>query len=217
MDPNDVSNLSACVKGAWAIIQETLRLYPLDELCISFNGGKDCTVLLHIIHAAILQFSPSTLQLNAVYVQCDSPFPQVEEFIKEATSRYRLNLITLKGSIKEALEKLRLSHPNIKAIMMGTRRDDPFSDALHTFSPTDPEWPQYMRINPILDWNLADVWRVLQECHIPYCSLYDEGYTSLGSSHNTKPNPALKTDGDEMSYKPAYMLEDGNLERAGRY
>ncbi len=216
LDPKDESNTSACVKGAWAIIQQTLQLYSLDELCISFNGGKDCTVLLHILHAALNKLSLPPRQLKAVYIRYDSPFHQAEEFISETTERYNLNLITMTGNIKAALKALKETQPTIKAILLGTRRHDPFSDALRTFSPTDPDWPRYMRVNPILDWHHADVWSMIRECNIPYCSLYDEGYTSLGSSHNTTPNPALKYKDGSNKYKPAYMLEDGQLERAGR-
>lgn len=214
----DQSNLSACIKGAWAVIQETLRQYSLDELCISFNGGKDCTVLLHLFYAAIQHTSYCGIgaKINAIYIQCNSPFPQVENFIENTTQKYGLNLITRKGNIRKALEELKSTNPKIQAILMGTRRHDPFSDRLRSFSPTDRDWPEYMRINPILDWCHSDVWSVLRECQIDYCSLYDEGYTSLGSSHNTKPNPALKLDDQGTKYKPAYLLEDDSLERAGR-
>ena len=215
LSSNNASNLSSCVKGAWAVLQEALLQYSLDELCISFNGGKDCTALLHIYHAAIMKKYPTFMgNLNALYVQVDSPFVEAEEFLSACTKTYSLSVITIKASIKEALESLKVSHPCIRAILMGTRKHDPYSDQLKLFSSTDPGWPEYMRINPILNWDYSDVWSVLRGCKIPYLCLYDDGYTSIGSTHNTKPNPALKQ--DDGSYKPAYMLEDATKERDGR-
>ena len=44
LDPGDESNTSACLKGAWVIIQQTLQLYSLNEL------------LLHILHAVLINY-----------------------------------------------------------------------------------------------------------------------------------------------------------------
>jgi hypothetical protein len=54
-----------------------------------------------------------------------------------------------------------------------------------------------------------------------------QGYTSLGKTTDTRPNPALLnkraekagsgSDGCEETFWPAFMLSDWALERAGRY
>ena len=64
--------------------------------------------------------------------------------------RYGLELIHLSGSIRHALSDLKTSHPQLKAVCMGTRHTDPYSGDLKPFSPTDGGWPDYMRINCIL-------------------------------------------------------------------
>ena len=58
----------------------------------------------------------------------------------------------------------------------------------------------------------------LKHLDIPYCELYDQGYTSLGGTTDTHPNPALQVVGPagELSHRPAYELEDDDLERLGR-
>ena len=75
-----------------------------------------------------------------------------------------------------------------------------------------------MRVHPVLDWGFPQVWAFIRGLSLPYPSLYDQGYTSLGNPDNTRPNPALSypTEAGEERFRPAYMLEDAALERQGR-
>lgn len=69
------------------------------------------------------------------------------------------------------------------------------------------------------------MWHFLRTFNLPYCSLYDQGYTSLGKKSQTFPNSALLRKNpsamvcqENLStrYWPAYMLSDWTLERTGR-
>ena len=35
-------------------------------------------------------------------------------------------------------------------------------------------------INPIINWEDADVWEFIRKFDVPYCKLYDQGYSRLG-------------------------------------
>lgn len=35
-------------------------------------------------------------------------------------------------------------------------------------------------VNPIIEWSDADIWEFIHAHGIPYCCLYDEGFTRLG-------------------------------------
>ena len=35
-------------------------------------------------------------------------------------------------------------------------------------------------LNPIIDWTTEEVWEFIREYNVPYCCLYDEGFTRLG-------------------------------------
>lgn len=60
----------------------------------------------------------------------------------------------------------------------------------------------------------------IRHLEIPYCALYDMGYTSLGGTTDTHPNPALKSDvqfkGASEKFRPAYELIEDDAERLGR-
>lgn len=47
------SCLGKKVAGALQTIETALAQYHLPQLCVGFNGGKDCTALLHLFHAAV--------------------------------------------------------------------------------------------------------------------------------------------------------------------
>lgn len=95
--------------------------------------------------------------------------------------------------MKKALETYKSKFPHVKGILIGTRRTDPYcgvfrvlywdvddvgdplTDKLGFRSPTDKGWPEFVRINPIIEWTFSDVWTFLKRLDVPYCSLYDQG------------------------------------------
>jgi len=235
-----------------------------DAVAISFNGGKDCTVLLHLLAVAlwhrrklatavslvadgdspgssapsqavappeestamaveapssssILIPSSTPKPFKALYVTCSSPFSQVDAFVLQCAQSYHLDLFeTHPGGLpmKEALRQYQEKEPSVKSILIGTRRADPHGGNLDLRTPTDDGWPRYQRVHPILNWTYGEIWEYLKRFDIPYCDLYNEGYTSLGSTFDTFPNPALRDANGR--YKPAYELKDGSKERYGR-
>lgn len=127
-------------------------------------------------------------------------------------------MIATDKPIKQGLEE-QLSLRPISAVFTGTRRTDPRGRNLPSaFQMTDPGWPSLMRVFPILDWSYADVWDFFLFTEVPYCDLYEDGYTSLGSQTDTLKNPLLlrRLPDGTACYDPAYELEDESQERLGR-
>ena len=75
--------------------------------------------------------------------------------------------------------------------LLAVCRGDPNAYGQEVFCPSSADWPPFMRVNPILDWSYSDVWTFLRATRVPYCSLYDEGYTSIGAINNTVPNRSV--------------------------
>ncbi|KAG6558131.1 hypothetical protein Mapa_000312 [Marchantia paleacea] len=239
--------LQAKFKLSMNVIDRTLSLYGCEEVAFSFNGGKDSTVLLHLLRAgyavAESQVAPPACtedvrsrtqhRIRTIYFESPDVFPEIDSFTLDTAKAYDLELELIRLDFKSGLVELQKKRP-MKAVFLGTRIGDPNAVGQEQFSPSSAGWPAFMRVNPILDWSYRDVWAFLLACKVPYCSLYDQGYTSIGSIHDTLPNAALcisdpssaensvgTAEGKELpapdrKFRPAYMLRDGRLERAGR-
>ncbi|WVQ85210.1 hypothetical protein IAT38_007375 [Cryptococcus sp. DSM 104549] len=296
--------LGKLIQEALVLVESVMDQLGEDTFAISFNGGKDCTVLLHIYAAALYarhaqvdshlkpKSSPSIIipeqstaptpttsaplppsdapahsasartppppppsalpapspthpnsslptppspshphsthhhpptplpypPIRSIYITAPNPFAELDEFVLSCTGRYGLDLYRFGGGMKAALEEWLAcgGGKGVKAVLVGTRQGDPNGE-VQVLAHTDPSWPSFLRVHPILHWTYSDVWDFLLELQVPYCSLYDEGYTSLGSTTNTSPNPLLKNPEAPSGWDPAYKLQDATQERAGRH
>ncbi|KAK6455544.1 uncharacterized protein RJT20DRAFT_48026 [Scheffersomyces xylosifermentans] len=210
-------------------LNSAIENHGIEEIAISYNGGKDCLVMLIILLATIHEkFSthskdspyhslPSDYKLDSIYINSEIPFPELSEFIETSTAYYHLNPIIIKASLKEGFQYyLNEINRTVRSIVVGIRHDDPYGSTLKYEVPTDHDWPKFLRIHPILHWNYVDIWDFLVGCNLDYCEMYNRGYTSLGGIKNTLPNPFLKQDNGD--YLPAYMLTENadEKERLGR-
>ena len=90
----------------------------------------------------------------------------------------------------------------VDCVIMGSRKDDWCGDiGLRAPSDTHKGYPAFMRINPIMYWQYDKIWPVIYALEIPYCKLYQEGYTSLGNKSNSVKNQSLLVEGN--TYKHA--------------
>lgn len=195
-------------------IEECFQKYGPQNVFFCFNGGKDCTVLLHLTLIVLKNTYPDLKQILFIYVRHQNAFEEVDNFIRNICEHYNLEILTFSKSIKESLRDILEDRPNMRACLMGTRRTDPHSQHLDVFTMTDGDWPRVMRVNPILEWHYYEIWDYLLRFNVPYCNLYDLGYTSLGGKNNTVPNDLLLC--GEKKYLPAYKLLDPSQERNGR-
>ncbi|OAQ79349.1 peroxisomal biogenesis factor 2 [Purpureocillium lilacinum] len=187
------------------VIEEALP----DELSLSYNGGKDCLVLLILILACLPAATshippkqsahpsengspPSIQPLKAIYIAPPDPFPEVEDFVSISTAQYHLDLTRYALPMRQALEAYQRDQPPVRAIFMGTRRTDPHSEFLTPFSPTDGDWPQFMRVNPVLDWHYTEIWTVSGLSSDAW-TYHSAAYTTKDSRHWAAPRTRART------------------------
>jgi 3'-phosphoadenosine 5'-phosphosulfate sulfotransferase (PAPS reductase)/FAD synthetase len=99
-----------------------------DQMCISFNGGKDCTVVLHMIRLAL----PTTFRkVRLLYFRAPDEFEEIVTFVHQLVEEYQLTLheyvsMPIKQGLQEFLAQV---HPR------RSKRQD-FNSYAISFSPS---------------------------------------------------------------------------------
>ena len=103
-----------------------------------------------------------------------------------------------------------LEQNTIKAVFQGLRWDEHpsrFDDEYFEDMEGDDMIPEHTRIRPILHFTEKDLWDTYAAFNIPYCSLYEQGYRSLGA----------KTTSIKTTDIPAWEQDlENSEERSGR-
>ncbi|KAK8795631.1 hypothetical protein WA158_000288 [Blastocystis sp. Blastoise] len=203
------------------IIKKAIRIYGPEKLSISYNGGKESDVILHLLRIALVSYNqPETFdienlkdaKINSMYFESDDDFEEITQHVISVQENLQMNMIVKNTSFQKGIQDI-LDNTSVEAILLGNRSTDPYSKSLTSFSPSSPGWPTFMRILPILDWTYGEVWLFIDIFNIPYCQLYNLGYSSIGKKGNTIPNPLLQT---STGYAHANTLKEWDNERLSR-
>ncbi len=87
----------------------------------------------------------------------------------------------------------------LDAWITGLRRDQWASRTNIRKVEIDHDHGAIVKLNPLAEWTEDEVWDYVREREVPYNSLYDRGYTSIGCAPCTRP------------------IADGEASRAGRW
>lgn len=200
-------------------IKDTVKQYGFSDIALSFNGGKDCTVLLELLLAVLNHLNLPASQLTILYFKDPLEFKEITEFLHNTAAHYQLTYTIMSGHFMQELNTLLRSSTTsgIRAIFMGQRSTDPGGTNLQLISPSDTDggWMPFDRINPLLEWSYGEIWLFIRQFNTRYCVLYDAGYTSIGNRLNSRPNPQLQVP-NESRFLPASQLTDWNKERDSR-
>lgn len=70
------------------VIKESIFKFTLKNIFLSFNGGKDCVVLLYLFKVVLEELKLSeTETIKAVYFQSDDQFPEEEDYVQSTVKR----------------------------------------------------------------------------------------------------------------------------------
>lgn len=190
------------VENARRIIRETAGRWSESQVFVAWTGGKDSTVLLHLIRSTFGGSVPFRILFNDSTIE----FPEVYDFIRRIHREWKLDLVWLKHlpvdlrkyrqatNPEDQMEIMRLAKIHainhaqkrygIRAFLSGIRRDEHPDRSQESFF---SERKTHVRVHPILEFSYDDIWTYIREFEVPYVSLYDQGYKSLGEAPFTKP------------------------------
>jgi phosphoadenosine phosphosulfate reductase len=153
-----------------------------------FSGGKDSVVLKHLAGLSGVQVAwhynnttmdpPELIQfIRKHHADVNWIAPRHGNMCKRAAEKASLPTRRFRWCCSEYKER---HGPRGAVLLMGIRAEESArrKHAWGTYT-----WHRRTRrwvVNPILQWPSDLLWRFIRTEHIPYCSLYDEGWTRLG-------------------------------------
>ena len=189
-------------------IEESLSIlrYACDTfeggLAVTFSGGKDSLVVLHLLRTLLHE----TIPFPVFTIDTSVKFAETIKFRDQIARDWNLNLVVIKNEAalktieiaadkKACCEALKIgplrqaivSH-NLKALITGIRWDESEARA-DEVQISVKDTPPHTRIHPLLHFRESDVWDYIHAFGLPYCPLYDQGYRSLSCMPCTRLEP----------------------------
>lgn len=194
------NSLEEKVSHSKKVLQEAFEKYG-EEMAIFWTGGKDSTVLLHMTRDVF-----PNKKFPILYLDTQLDFEEVYNFINKLVKEWKLDLVTVKttkeqmkkyNTLKTKAERVKLASLfkiillkdavkkyKLPALVIGIRWDEhPERISEKYLSPRE----DHIRIHPLLHFTEKDIWDYIKQHNVPYVSLYDKGYRSLGEKEFTQP------------------------------
>lgn len=172
------------------VIKELSFLGRSKTMCLRFSGGKDSVVLKWL-------FDQAGIPYQARFSRTSVDPPEVLEFIKKyhpdvVEEKPRISMFQLiikKGfpptrvcryCCREYKERNTCPKGEKVLTLTGVRKAESAKRRNRSRYETCQINNGVEFFHPILNWTDEQLWAVIDDNHIPYCSLYDEGFSRIG-------------------------------------
>lgn len=180
------------------ILRATLEMYG-QHATFSTSLGAEDQVITHML----MQINP---EANIFTLDTGRMFPETYELIERTEARYGMRIRVFFPDYKAVEEMVSTRGINLfyysienRKMCCHIRKIEPLKRALHgnkvwitglrrEQSPTRKdmclaEWDEgnyIIKVNPLLEWTEKQVWDYIHEHNIPYNTLHDKGFPSIG-------------------------------------
>ncbi|UZP68517.1 phosphoadenosine phosphosulfate reductase family protein [Desulfovibrio mangrovi] len=182
------------VRQAKDLLEETALEFGPESVAVAWTGGKDSTVLLHLWRQVMGDMGLT--HVRALNLDTGVKFVEVMGFRDQIASSWDIDLTIARPEVDmdtfpvaqdkvsccaalkvEPLARA-VGEMGVEALLTGIRRDE-HPDRDRPYSERR-EKPDCLMVHPLLDFTEVDVWAYIMQEQLPYCTLYTEGYRSLG-------------------------------------
>lgn len=157
---------------------------PPDGYYVCFSGGKDSIVMVDLIKRAGVKYDlhtnltgiepPPLIDFVKQHYNTEFHYPQNDLF-----AIMKKKLFPPTRRIRYCCFLLKLDHGKGRVKVTGIRAQESTKRKARAFWEENTASNTYY-LNPILNWTERDIWRYIWLNNLPYCYLYDHGFTRLG-------------------------------------
>lgn len=203
-------------------IERLQQFEPLEGYYLAFSGGKDSVTIYCLAKMAGIQF-------DAHYHLTTVDPPELVQFIKSDYPNVEIHhpelsmwkLILKKGTVpmrnrRYCCEALKETGGAGRLVVTGVRWAESSRRKRRRMVETCFKDTTKTYVHPIIDWSNEDVWAFIRAYNVPYCSLYDKGFTRLGCIFCPMANVTLRDLAQWPKYVQIYIRTFDRLLEQGR-
>ena len=169
------------------IAVERLKMFePPEGYFVAFSGGKDSTVILDLVRQSGVKhdthYNLTTVDPPELVYHIREHYPDV---IVDRPATTMWELIEKEGVpptrlMRYCCEYLKEGGGDYRKVVTGVRWAESSKRKKRQLVEPCLRGRTKHFVHPIIDWSDTEVWEYIRSRSLPYCSLYDEGWTRIG-------------------------------------
>ena len=167
---------------------ERMQMFcPPEGYYLAFSGGKDSVVIMALAKQAGVKFDAhyniTGIDPPELYYFIRDQHPEVTRHRPEMNmwQLIKKKMIPPTHVMRYCCEVLKENGGKGRHVMTGVRWAESNRRRQRRMNEVCVKSPlRRVLFHPILDWSERDVWEYIKTYNVPYCRLYDEGFTRLG-------------------------------------